>query len=81
MKYNHEDIANASRLLGLDFTRDSFPAGSMFWFRPEALVALEAILPAYFDVERGLSDGTLPHAIERLICLLVKKAGYTVSAC
>lgn len=81
MKYNHEDIANASRLLGIDFTRDTFPAGSMYWFRPQALTTLEAILPAYFEVERGLSDGTLPHAIERLICLLVKKSGYTVATC
>ncbi|QWA29946.1 glycoside hydrolase family 99-like domain-containing protein [Pseudomonas sp. RC3H12] len=81
MKYNHDDIAHASRLLGLEFVRGRFPAGSMFWLRPEALEGLEAILPAYFDIERGLSDGTLPHAIERLVGLLVEKTGYNVSSC
>ncbi|HGY9638930.1 TPA: glycoside hydrolase family 99-like domain-containing protein [Pseudomonas putida] len=81
MKYNHEDVANASRLLEIEFKRGNFPAGSMYWFRPKALASLAAIIPAYFDVERGLSDGTLPHAIERLICQVVKNSGYTIAAC
>jgi Rhamnan synthesis protein F len=59
--------------LGLDDLPGSqtleFPAGSMFWARPAALRALGRIgLAAYhFAPESGQVDGTLAHAIERLL--------------
>ncbi|QXG48517.1 glycoside hydrolase family 99-like domain-containing protein [Pseudomonas viridiflava] len=81
LTYNHQDIQSASEILGLDFQRGVFPAGSMFWFRPEALYSLLSITSDRFDVEQGLSDGTLPHAIERLFCVVVQKNGYTVAVC
>lgn len=81
MASNHAGVAHACRILGLEFASDRFPAGSMYWFRPQALAGLEALQAIDFDIERGLCDGTLPHAVERLICLLVGKSGHTVSVC
>lgn len=81
MTYNHQPVADACRLMGLEFAHDRFPAGSMYWFRPEALARLRAIEPEAFDLERGLCDGTMPHAIERVIALLVRQEGYSVERC
>lgn len=59
-------------------THFDFPIGSMFWARPAALKAL-------FDLNLGLkdypeeplpADGTILHAIERLIPFSAEKAGY-----
>lgn len=81
MTYNHQGVADACAQLGLEFVRDHFPAGSMYWFRPPALARLETFQSAHFDLERGLCDGTLPHAVERLVALLVRDAGYHVAVC
>lgn len=56
-----------------------FPAGSMFWFRADALRILTDpvfINPDDFELEAGQLDSTLAHSIERIICLLVERAGY-----
>jgi lipopolysaccharide biosynthesis protein len=79
-----DNSANTSflcRRLGLSFKYDVFPAGSMFWFKPDALRELCQLKSADFDVEHGLVDGTMPHAIERIFCLLAAKSGYTTETC
>lgn len=81
MAHNHQPVADACQLMGLEFVRDRFPAGSMYWFRPEALFRLKAIESEAFGLERGLCDGTMPHAIERLVALLAKDEGYSVEQC
>jgi len=81
MADNRTGVATACEVLGIDFHHDVFPAGSMFWFRPEALADLSLFTSADFDIEHGLVDGTLPHTIERVFCLLAKKSGYSVEVC
>ncbi|RVT83508.1 hypothetical protein DXV76_14865 [Rhodobacteraceae bacterium CCMM004] len=54
-----------------------FPAGSVYWVKPailDRLCALE-LTTADFEPEVGLVDGTMAHALERSVGLLVADAG------
>ncbi|KQQ88166.1 rhamnan synthesis F family protein [Aureimonas sp. Leaf324] len=68
--------------LGLDLTlreleEGRFAAGSMFWFRREALSPLcDPALESLFAPERGQLDGTAAHAAERLFAAVSKRQGY-----
>lgn len=55
-----------------------FPAGSMFWFRPDALEPLLSMDLSFedFPQEAGQIDGTLAHAIERSFLYIVESRGY-----
>ena len=58
-----------------------FPAGSMYWFRVASLTKLldrQFIDLEEFEPEAGQLDGALQHSVERIISLLVRKAGYKV---
>ena len=57
-----------------------FVSGSMFWVR---LSALRPLLDAHldeweFEAEQGQIDGTLAHAIERIMALCAAHAGYDI---
>ena len=55
-----------------------FPVGTMFWARPEALTKLVTLglAPEDYPVEPLPIDGTLLHALERLLPLVCENAGY-----
>lgn len=55
-----------------------FIAGSMFWFRVDALRLVAALeLPTeMFEYEVGQVDGTLAHALERVLVVAAGKAGF-----
>ena len=58
--------------------RLSFPAGGMFWVRTESIRPLLEIDWKYemFPAELGQGDGTLQHAIERMLGALSRSRGF-----
>jgi hypothetical protein len=57
-----------------------FFGGTMFWVRPEALKPLRDLrLSSAIPEEKGLVDGTLGHAIERVFSTSVLAAGYKLA--
>jgi glycosyltransferase involved in cell wall biosynthesis len=59
-------------------THFDFPVGMMFWARPAALKSLFDLALAWNDYppEPVPDDGTILHAIERLLPFVVRSAGY-----
>ena len=55
-----------------------FPAGSMFWFKPQAIRQLWDNDLAFedFPKEKGQIDGTLAHGIERSVLYIAEQNGY-----
>ncbi len=60
-----------------DYTKHSFFAGTMFWFRPSALesIAKAKLSDEDFGVELGRVDGTPAHAMERLFGVICASKG------
>lgn len=57
----------------------TFPAGSMFWYRPSALLQLTSKdwNTTNFPEECGQTDGTIMHAVERILPLVAENSGFT----
>lgn len=77
---NRENVHYLCRRLGIaeaDPEREVFTAGSMFWARLDALRPLLDLHldEAEFEAERGQVDGTMAHAVERVMTLAVKQSG------
>lgn len=75
---NLKDFCNRLSISSDTITEDlSFPTGSMFWAKVDAILGLFTVYTKEdFEEEKGQVDGTLAHAIERGICLLAHKNGY-----
>lgn len=79
---NMDSMSAVCGRIGVDFDEKDlkfgrFIAGSMFWFRRDALSAFNnADLLENFVEEAGQLDGTPAHAIERLFSLIGEKRGY-----
>ncbi|MDT8322175.1 MAG: rhamnan synthesis F family protein [Xanthomonadales bacterium] len=58
----------------------SFPAGSMYWLKPEMIRAIGQLdLAAQdFEIEQGATDGTTAHAFERVMGYLAHHAGLEI---
>ncbi|QEE39062.1 hypothetical protein FV241_14260 [Methylobacterium sp. WL2] len=55
-----------------------YPVGGMFWARVDALRPLltAGLTPQDFPEEHGQTDGTLAHAIERVVPIVCRSQGY-----
>lgn len=78
MRYNKDICVVLENIFNVDFEESSFPAGSMYWFRPEALKQICNIESKHIPLEEGWSDGTVMHAIERFIGILVTSNNYKI---
>lgn len=61
-------------------TQPDYPAGSMAWYRTDALTRLVDALPNLdrFEDEEDQVDLTFAHALERILTLVVRASGYEV---
>ncbi|MET0889199.1 MAG: rhamnan synthesis F family protein [Stenotrophomonas maltophilia] len=81
---SNADVCGAlAARLGMEIDRTAYidyPAGSMFWARVDALRPLFALnlTTSDFPVETGQVDGTLQHAVERLLATITRHQGLLV---
>jgi len=78
LKRNRKHINSICLELNLRYSPIFFPAGSMFWFKPEALAKLSSINTEKFKFEDGSIDGSRQHAIERLFTFVCESEGYNI---
>lgn len=75
-------VAELLRRLQLGYDRRDleFPSGSIYWVRGFVLQGLRSLMldRQDFEEEAGQVDGTTAHAVERMIGMLSKEAGYSI---
>lgn len=69
---NESMVSDFVQKTGIGLPNDfTFPAGSMFWFKPDFFEPLlKHVHDSTFIVEEGQIDGTIAHAVERVFGLL-----------
>ncbi|WP_241462657.1 glycoside hydrolase family 99-like domain-containing protein [Tateyamaria sp. ANG-S1] len=79
---NLETTRHLLRRLEIEISGDrlSFPAGSIYWLKPLMIGMLKALKlhEGMFDQEQAQVDGTLAHALERLMGFLPDEAGQEI---
>lgn len=71
---NGENMNKISKEVGKKMKAGPFIAGTMFWFKPSALMYLaEHDWEGMFEVECGKNDGQMEHAFERCFHQLAEK--------
>jgi lipopolysaccharide biosynthesis protein len=78
-KWLNRLLANLGEYDQIDRYRFQFPAGSMYWFRLEVFRPLldESVVSlSDFELEAGQLDGTLAHAVERVVGCLASRRGW-----
>jgi len=60
--------------------KPDFSAGTMLWYRTEALAPLFDVDMEYsdFEDENGQFEGTLMHAVERSLVYIARSQGYII---
>ena len=80
---NQSVAAELLRRLELELRPDelAFAAGSMYWVRGFVLQGLRAfdLTPADFEAEAGQVNATTAHAVERIVGIVAREAGLTVT--
>lgn len=79
---NHFWLAKLRERMKLKKSRDDrFFAGSMFWVRLRSLAPIFecALTETDFEIEDGQVDGTLAHALERLLGTVTTAEGYRIA--
>ena len=76
LHFNYANIVYATKKMNIPLSLSHFPAGSMFWFKQRALDRILNLSEDDFPIEDGLVDGTMPHAIERLLSITADGIGY-----
>ncbi len=79
--YNYDQARALMRRLGVEIDKNltlEFPSGSMFWGRVAAIRPLLDLGLAYedFPEESGQVDGTIAHAIERIVLMAAESRGF-----
>jgi hypothetical protein len=76
---NLPNIQSLGEMMGLSLNNLEFlyPAGSMFWFRPENFLPLAqaGLQTDDFPPEHGQLNNTLAHALERIFGLMIRQVG------
>ena len=77
---NRENVRELMQRLDIAEENFTFFAGSMFWFRPASLknVVNLQLQVVDFPPEAGQVDGTLAHAVERILTPSVRQGGWKV---
>lgn len=83
LKSNIDNLLRLAKSVGIptDTINFFFVAGSMFWFRPQALEMLldTGVSLQDFEIENGQLDGTLAHAFERFFGMVAGYSGYQLA--
>ncbi|WP_298258108.1 glycoside hydrolase family 99-like domain-containing protein [uncultured Litoreibacter sp.] len=79
---NQKHTSDILSKVEIPFNKDrlSFPAGSMYWLKPQLVATIKGLQLTEYDFERELGqvDGTYAHAFERALGYLAEDGGHSI---